>query len=164
LTFDELAARVVPATGLGIANDFSAFILDDANLFYSDVQGRMAIGDDANITGYSVGDQLPNSHGTVDTLIVGGDLDFTNGQVNGGNAVYGGTGHFASFGIPHGTTRQDDVIDFTAARIALQSLADDYAALPGNGTVQNVYGTIILKGTTRAKRLQHQRVALVERE
>jgi choice-of-anchor A domain-containing protein len=148
LTFEELSARVVPAINLGVATDFSAFILDDANLFYSDVQGKVAIGDDAKITGYGIGDRLPNSYGTVDVLIVGGDLDFTNGQVNGGNVVYGGTGHFASFGIPHGTTRQDDdVIDFAAARTELQNLATAYAGLPGNGSVQNNYGTIILKGT-----------------
>ena len=98
LTLDPLEDRAVPATGLGIANDFSAFVLDDANLFHSDVQGRVAVGDDATITGYAVGDQLPNSHGTRDDLIVGGDLHFTNGQVYFGNVAYGGTGYFDSFG------------------------------------------------------------------
>src|SRR2546423_11957291 len=76
----SLEARDVPATGLGVANDFGAFVLHDANLFFSDVQGRLAVGGNATITGYAVGDQLSNSNGNRDDLVVGGNLDFSNGQ------------------------------------------------------------------------------------
>ena len=74
LTFLQLEGRDVPSTGLGVANDYSAFVLHDVNAFYSDVQGRVAVGGDASFTGYSVGDSLANSNGTLDTLIVGGNL------------------------------------------------------------------------------------------
>src|SRR5262245_16817585 len=100
----SLDARDVPATGLGVANDYSAFVLHDANLFFSDVQGRLAVGGNATITGYAVGDHLANSNGTRDDLVVGGNLDFSNGQVFNGNAVYGGTGAIAAnSGHPHGS-------------------------------------------------------------
>lgn len=147
LAFDLLEARDVPATGLGVANDYSAFVLQDMNVFSSDVQGRVAVGGNASLTAYAVGDRLPASNGTRDDLIVGGNLSFTNGQLFAGNAVYAGTGNFGSFGIPNGTTRQGNALDFNAAGNALRALSDQYAALPANGSVVNQYGTIILTGT-----------------
>src|SRR5918993_1383668 len=112
LSCETLEGREVPATGLGIANDFSAFVLHDANLYQSDVQGRLAVGGNAAITAYAVGDLLPDSDGTRDDLIVGGNLNFTNGQVYYGNVVHGGNGTFGSFGHPNGTVRQGSVINF----------------------------------------------------
>jgi choice-of-anchor A domain-containing protein len=148
LSVISLEAREVPATGLGVANDFSAFILHDANLFNSDVEGRVAVGGDAKITAYAVGDHVANSNGTRDDLIVGGNLDASNGQVFFGNVVYGGTGTIAdNFGHPNGTVRQQSgVIDFAAAETSLDALSDGYAAMPATGTLVNQFGTIILNG------------------
>jgi choice-of-anchor A domain-containing protein len=143
-----LEARDVPAAGLGAANDFSAFILHDFNAQYSDVEGRVAVGGNATITGYAIGDHAGNSHGTRDDLIVGGNLNISNGQVFFGNTVYGGTGTIAqNFGHPNGTVRQQSgVIDFGAAEASLKALSDSYAATPATGNYVNSYGTIILKG------------------
>jgi choice-of-anchor A domain-containing protein len=144
-----LEAREVPATGLGVANDYSAFILHDANLFNSDVEGRVAIGGNATISAYAVGDHVTNSSGTRDDLIVGGNLNASNGQVFFGNVVYGGTGTIAdTFGHPNGSVRQQaGVIDFGAAETALDALSDSYAAMTATGTLINQFGTIILNGT-----------------
>ena len=142
----SLEAREVPATGLGVANDFSAFILGNLNVFNSDVQGRLAVGGNASLTAYAVGDQLSDSNGTRDDLIVGGNLSFTNGQLFFGNAVHGGTGNFGSFGVPNGTTRQGTVLDFNAAGNELRALADSYAEMPATGTLVDQFGTIILNG------------------
>jgi choice-of-anchor A domain-containing protein len=144
---EGLDGREVPATGLGVANDFSAFILHDLNAYQSDVQGRLAVGGNASLTAYAVGDKLLDSDGTRDDLIVGGNLNFTNGQVFFGNVVHGGTGTFGSFGHPNGTIRQGTVINFAAAETELETLSDGYAALAPNGTVQDSWGTIILTGT-----------------
>ena len=135
LSFSELDQRVLPATNLGIANNYGVFVLHDVNLFYSDVQAAVAVGGNATFNGYSVGDRLGNSYGTKDSLVVGGNLDFTNGQVNGGNVAYGGTGTFSMFGIPNGTTRHDSPINFGAASTELLGISDAFAALPGTGTV-----------------------------
>jgi choice-of-anchor A domain-containing protein len=144
----SLEARDVPATGLGVANDFSAFVLHDANLFNSDVEGRVAVGGNATITAYAVGDHVINSNGTRDDLIVGGNLNASNGQVFFGNVVYGGTGTIAdNFGHPNGAVRQQaGVIDFAAAETSLDALSDSYAGMAATGTLVNQFGTIILNG------------------
>src|SRR4051794_21634609 len=144
----NLEAREVPATGLGVANDFSAFVLHDANLFNSDVEGRVAVGGNAKVAAYAVGDHVANSGGTRDDLIVGGNLDASNGQVFFGNVVYGGAGTIAdNFGHPNGTVRQQaGVIDFAAAETSLDALSDGYAAMPATGSLVNQFGTIILNG------------------
>ena len=147
LRLETLEAREVPATGLGVANDYSAFILRNLNAFNSDIQGRVAVGGNANITAYAVGDRLADSDGSRDDLIVGGNLNFTNGQVFFGNIVYGGTGTFDQFGHPNGSIRQGTMLDFGAATAELNTLSNSYAALPANGTVRDQFGTIILKGT-----------------
>ena len=142
-----LEARDVPATGLGVANDYSAFILHDASLFNSDVEGRVAVGGNATLTAYGLGNHLANSNGTRDDLVVGGNLDFTNGQVFFGNVVYGGTGHFDMFGHPGGTIRQQaGVINFGQAETDLKALSDNYAGMAATGSLVNQYGTIILNG------------------
>ena len=148
LNLDILEDREVPATGLGVANDFSAFILRNLTAFNSDIQGRVAVGGNANITAYAVGDRLSDSDGGRDDLIVGGNLNFTNGQVFFGNVVYGGTGTFDMFGHPNGSIRQAAaLLDFNAATAELNALSHGYAALAQNGTVRNQFGTIILTGT-----------------
>src|SRR6476660_2130 len=106
INLDYLEARDVPATGLGVANDFNAFILHDLNAYQSDVQGRVAVGGTASLTAYGLGDELVDSDGMRNDLIVGGNLTFTNGQVFFGNVVYGGIGTFDHFGHPNGSVRQ----------------------------------------------------------
>src|SRR5262245_42347786 len=147
LRFEPLEARDVPATGMSVANDFSAFILQDLNVHTSDVQGRVAVGGNASLTAYGLGDHLTNSHGTRDDLIVGGNLTFTNGQVFFGNIVYGGPGTFALVRHPNGGIRQAAVMNFADASAQLLALSDSYAALAPTGTVRDRFGTIVLVGS-----------------
>lgn len=146
LSVEQLEGREVPASGLGIASDFSAFVLHDANLFWSGVGGRVAVGGNANFSSYAIGDQLTNSNGTRDDLIVGGNLQFTYGQVYNGNVVYGGTGTLTSVGLPHGTAHQGTVIDFGAADTDLHALSDQYAAMAPTATTKHAFGTVNLTG------------------
>jgi len=55
----------------------------------SDTQGRLFIGGDAILAAHSVGDQLNNSFGERDDLVVNGKLVYHSGRVYGGNIVYG---------------------------------------------------------------------------
>jgi len=146
LNVQTLEERDVPASGLGVASNFSAFYFENVNAFYSDIQGRVAVGGNATFTGYSVGDKLTNSHGTRDDLIVGGNLDYTNGQVFNGNTVHGGSVHTASFGSPNGTVKQGTPLDFGAAKTELTNLSNGWKAMPATGSVSNWYGAITLKG------------------
>src|SRR5581483_9841845 len=74
---------------LGPASDFTVFVLGDVNQSFTDTEGRMAVGRNATLNSFGVGDRLPNSHGSRDDLIVGNTLTMTGGQVFNGNAVYG---------------------------------------------------------------------------
>jgi choice-of-anchor A domain-containing protein len=149
LAIETLEAREVPATtyDLGVARDFNAFIFEDMNASTSDVEGRVAVGGDASFYAYGIGDKLPNSHGTRDDLIVGEDLDFTYGQVFGGNIVYGSTADLVGVGIPNGTARQaTGVVNFAAAESALTTMSNVLGAEAPNGSNRFSHSNLILRG------------------
>lgn len=142
----ELDAREVPAN-LGVASQFNAFVLNDAYLTNSDVEGRLAVGGSALLENYSVGAQLPNSYGTSDSLVVGNWLGFTNGQVNGGNIAVGQSATLTSVGIPNGTLRYDaNAVNFADAKADLLGKSAAFAGLASNGTVTNNWGNLVLTG------------------
>ncbi len=153
LGIQTLEAREVPASGLGVASNFSAFYFEDVNAHYSDIQGRVAVGGNANFTGYSIGDKLTNSNGTRDDLIVGKALDYTNGQVFNGNTVYGTTVHTESFGHPNGDVHQGTPINFAAAKTELTNLSNGWKAMAATGTTSSWYGAITLKGTNAGQNI-----------
>jgi choice-of-anchor A domain-containing protein/uncharacterized repeat protein (TIGR01451 family) len=134
---------------LGPAKGFNVFVLNDVNQPSSDTQGKMAVGRDAYLANYSVGDMLPNSNGTIDVLVVGRNLTFISGAVYGGNIVYGGTSNLPvpSVSVIHGTIRQDSVINFDAARAYLQNLSSQLGGYTANGTTEFLWGTITCTGT-----------------
>jgi len=134
---------------LGPAKGFNVFILQDVNQPSSDTQGKMAVGRDAYLANYSVGDMLPNSNGTVDVLITGRNLTFLSGAVYGGNVVYGDSTNLPvpSVSIIHGTLRQDSVINFDSARVYLQTLSSTLAGYTINGNTSFQWGSLTLTGT-----------------
>lgn len=144
----EFTASVVADHPLGIASDFNMFVFDDLTQNYTDTQGRMAVGGNATLNGYGAGTSLQGSGGTRDDLIVGGNLVFNNGQVYSGNIVYGGTATTSSLGIPQGTIRQDQVIDFDAAEAYLTGRSEAWANIAANGMTVNQWGGITLTGTS----------------
>lgn len=146
LGIEQLEGRDVPASGLGIASDFSAFVLHNTTVHASAIEGRAAVGGNGSFINYALGNVLTNSHGLRDDVIVGGNATITSAQVFNGNTVYGGIGTFTSIGQPNGTARQGSVIDFASAETDLLALSDLYAAIPINGTVQSAYGVVTLTG------------------
>jgi choice-of-anchor A domain-containing protein len=149
LSLEALEVRDVPTVyTLGAAADFNLFAIDDVDAFSSDVEGRVAVGDQATFTGYGIGDRLPNSNGTRDDLIVGTDLVYTNGQVFNGNIVYGTSGDLQSVGIPNGDDRQQaGVVDFAAADADLTNTANVLGGELPNGLTKIRYSNITLRGT-----------------
>ncbi|MEM9805422.1 MAG: choice-of-anchor A family protein [Cyanobacteria bacterium P01_D01_bin.56] len=74
---------------LGEAADYNVVVLGDYTMFNTDVQGKLAVGGDLNTHTFGVGERLRgDTHGN--TLVVGGDINLSNGKVY-GDAVYGGT-------------------------------------------------------------------------
>ncbi|MBI5727571.1 MAG: choice-of-anchor A family protein, partial [Ignavibacteriales bacterium] len=135
---------------LGPAKEFNMFVLEDMTVPSSDTQGKLAVGRDASLQGYSVGDQLPNSNGTEDVLVVGHDLTFLTGRVYNGNVVYGNSTNLPrySVSIDEGTLRKDTVVDFAAAGVYLRNLSTQLSVQPVNGTTTyQPFNEVTLVGT-----------------
>ncbi len=131
----SVAALNNAVVDLGPAKEYNMFVLQDLIQPSSDTQGKLAVGRDAHLDGYSVGDQLENSFGAVDILVVGHDLTFLNGSVMNGNVVYGNSSNLprTSVDVLNGTVRKASVIDFNAAASYLNNLSTQLAAQPVNG-------------------------------
>ena len=137
------------AFDLGAAAGYNLFALNDVKQPSSDTQGKVAVGHNAHFGAYSVGDQLPNSNGTEDVLIVGNDLTFTSGAVYGGNVVYGNTTNLpqSSVSISNGTLRHDSPVDFASAQTYLQNLSAQLSSYTVNGTSNMQWGGLTLSGS-----------------
>lgn len=134
---------------LGPAKGYNAFVLKDLNQPSSDTEGKLAVGRDAFLANYSVGDKLPSSSGTIDALIVGRNLTFTSGAVYGGNVVYGNSTNLPIYPVSYvdGTLRHDSPIDFAAAAVYLQNLSAQLSTQPANGTTFMEWGAANMVGT-----------------
>ena len=132
----------------GAATGFNLFVLGNINQPSSDTEGKAAIGGNAFFSNYSVGDKLPLSNGTVDVLIVNGNLTFISGNIDGGNVVYGENTNLPQMvvGIPDGTLRKDTPIDFTAAKTHLINLSEQLSTYDENGVDSVQWGCIYLHG------------------
>lgn len=139
---------------LGVAKDYNVFVLDTIQSSHCDIQGKLAAGKYAELSGYSVGDQLPSGSGNV--AIVGEHLSFLVGRVYNGKAVYGKyitstTGFSADDGIVQDST----VIDFDAATTQLRNLSNQLSLLTTNGTQTLEYNHLALKGTNSTLNVFH---------
>ncbi len=148
LAFQALEARDVPAAyDLGAATDFNLVAFNDIDVFNSDVEGRVAVGHDAAVKSYGMGDKLTNSHGTRDDLIVGHDLAFQYGQVFNGNIVHGNSGILDGVGTPNGTSRQQaNVLDFAAMSTDLTAKSALWGAEAPNGRTWERHDNIYMRG------------------
>ena len=133
------AAAPAFALSLGTADAYNAFIFGDFTSQNSDVQGRLAAGGNVSLQNYALGDGLPvDTSGTTNTLVAGGSLTFTNGQINNGNAVIGQTATLSGVNVPQGTLTQNAAvpIDFAAEQTYLTDLSTQLAAMAATGTVK----------------------------
>jgi choice-of-anchor A domain-containing protein len=133
----------------GPATGFNTFMSGDATLRWSDTEGRMAVGGNANLTDYSVGLKIPASENKRDSFVVGRNLTFLRGESLNGPIAHGGT---ASLTQVNATTRKATPIDFAATQTYLRSLSTHWAGLQANGKTTAQYwggptAYIELKGT-----------------
>ncbi|MHC1738611.1 MAG: choice-of-anchor A family protein [Ignavibacteriaceae bacterium] len=135
---------------LGIAADYNLFVLDDLLQPSSDTEGKIAVGRSADLANYSVGYAYPNSNGTEDVLVVGGNLTYRSGAVYSGNVAYGISTNLPinQATINQGTLRQANVIDFEAARDYLTSLSTQLGQLSPNGSVTFEWGSLNCSGSS----------------
>jgi choice-of-anchor A domain-containing protein/uncharacterized repeat protein (TIGR01451 family) len=130
---------------LGAAQNYNLFILEDLNQPSSDTQGKVAVGKDANLSNYSVGDQL--AAGNEDVLIVGHDLKYTSGRVYNGNVIYGNSSNLPQTSVSiDGTLSQGNPIDFAAAKAYLEGLTASLSNYTVSGTTTFEWGGLKLTG------------------
>jgi choice-of-anchor A domain-containing protein len=131
--------------------DFNVYTLQDATFSGNPVggslvQGRVASGGNATLTSMTIGGGLPNSNGTRDDLIVGGNLTYNSGALASGNIVYSGTATLTNVTMKHGTARQVANPLSTSTDAWAANVATTWASLPANGSVTGA-GTTALNLT-----------------
>lgn len=107
------------AFSLGPAADYNVFVLGDLNQSNTDIEGRLAVGGNATLSGgFGVGANI----GSGNVLVAGNNLSLNNGQVY-GDAIYGGTAALTGGANVTGNLSQGNSIDFAAAGQELRSLS-----------------------------------------
>ena len=130
---------------LGPAKDYNLFVLEDITQPSSDTEGKVAVGGNASFANYSIGDKLNANAG--DVLIVGKHLEFTSGRIYNGNVVYGQTTNLPITAVTiDGTIETGNPIDFTAAKLYLQTLSTTLSTYNANGNTTFQWGGLTLDG------------------
>ncbi|BCX82850.1 hypothetical protein MIT9_P2441 [Methylomarinovum caldicuralii] len=136
-----LLPLTVQAISLGVAGRYNLVVLGDMIGEYSDVEGRVAVGGDATLSHYAVGQLLSDSDNFSATLVVGGDLIFHDGRVYHGNAYYGGSADIQHVGfyaddpaVPTGRPVAGAPLNFTALTQDLYDRSSAWAGLAANGS------------------------------
>ncbi len=138
------------AFDLGVASDYNVFALCSVNFPSSDTECKVAVGWDAYMSYYSVGDKMNPSNGDEDALVVGRSLTFVSGAVFNGNVVYGTDTNLpqSNVTISGGSLIQDpNRIDFAAAGTYLKNLSAQLGGYTVNGTTTYQWGGLSLDGT-----------------
>jgi choice-of-anchor A domain-containing protein/uncharacterized repeat protein (TIGR01451 family) len=141
---DYASLNNAPLT-LGVAGDYNLFVINDLEQPSSDTQGKVAVGRNATLSNYSIGDALSANSG--DVFIVGRKVTFTSGRVYNGNLVYGHFKDIQSTVTVDGDIRQDNVIDFNAAETYLRNLSTNLSGYTVNGTTAFQWGGLTLTGS-----------------
>ncbi|MCU7495074.1 MAG: choice-of-anchor A family protein [Ignavibacteria bacterium] len=133
---------------LGVASNYNLFVFGDLVQPSCDTQGRLAVGRDAKLANYSVGDQLSATPGS-DVLVVGRNLSFTSGAVYYGNVAYGNSTNLPIDMVSiDGTLRQASPVDFDAAKTYLRNLSSQLSTQAANDTAKFEWSSLVLRGST----------------
>ncbi|PZP27796.1 MAG: hypothetical protein DI603_20950 [Roseateles depolymerans] len=127
---------------LGLDPSLNLLAFGNMNVSSSDVEGRVAVGGNANISGYSI--NTKNGSGALYAgtgLTVGGNLSFSSGTVWGGVQV-GGSYTPNNSGTVKGTVQSGSGFDFTGELTRLNQLSQSWDALTNTGSVVDQWGTL----------------------
>ncbi|MCF8259581.1 MAG: choice-of-anchor A family protein [Melioribacteraceae bacterium] len=132
---------------LGTAKDYNVFVIEDIEQPSSDTEGRMAVGESAKFSNYSIGDKLPEESG--DVLIVGENLTYISGRIYNGNLVYGESTNFPDpdMASVDGDIIQGERIDFNKEERYLSQLSKDLSKREDNMEMDYKYLKVTLYGT-----------------
>ncbi|ADO75189.1 choice-of-anchor A family protein [Stigmatella aurantiaca] len=147
-TAREVTAPHCPSSCLGIhLGDYNLFLREDFTSTGT-IQGKLAVGGNIHLSGFSVGMGLPDSHASS-TLVAGGNLTLTNGAVAGA-AWYRGSYTAQGVTFSRGTATQGvppDFVDFADRFAALENLSTHLASQPHHGITQSNAWSVTMSGT-----------------
>lgn len=163
LSFATSAQAAVTTIDLGAAKGYSAFIFGNvgssAASGFHDVEGRLAVGGDAWLNSFSVG-QKSTAGASAPSIVTGGSLNIGSGAIyNGGGlgqAVYGVSNSNASVNTSQwfepGTFSKGNAstLDFSAAKQQLTTLSNEVSQLKPTGTVVMENSGYTLRGDINA--------------
>lgn len=143
LTACVSVSSLVYANPLGAAAPYNLVSFGNMTAQNSDVEGKVAVGGNANLQNYSIAFRDPGGN----AFLVGGNVSFTNGSIY-GNLIYGGTASLTNVGFPTGGSAIQGTppFDFAAAYTFLRQHSTFWAGLTPNGTVTNFFGELRLQG------------------
>jgi len=149
LTVFSAFAQTTNYTNLGQVTDYNVYVIGNSNLSGSDIQGKVAVGRNAIFANYSVADQIPNSSGSEDVLIVSDSLWYEGGRVYSGNVVYGEFADVSDNLIldGEGEVLQGNPIDFTEISLEVADISTQWKSLPANGSATLENTTLMLVGS-----------------
>lgn len=139
-----LAASAVHAgpISLGLDSSLNLLAFGHMNVSSSDVEGRVAVGGNATISGYSVNTKTGSSALYGGTgLTVGGNLNFANGSIWGGAIVGGSYTPHASGTVMGGVTTGQGFA-FGSEYQRLNALSATLDGLANTGTAIDQWGTL----------------------
>ena len=134
-----------PASAALITNlGYNLFTTGSAAESNSDFEGRAAIGGNASFSSFSINSRNTGSQ----ALVAGGNLTFTNGQVN-GNAYVGGTVATSGLNVTGTLYNPSNPLNFSALGAQLSSDSQLLASLTATGTAiyDNGLGREVLNST-----------------
>lgn len=141
-----LPAAAHAATVLDVTN-YNAVVFGNYEASNSDVEGSLAVGGNATLRSYSVGSKLPTAANGTNTLIVGGNLSATDGQLSRGNLVVGGTNTSTRFTVANGTTTTGVSFDFAGLGAQLRDTSSSLSQYANTAQTVNNYGALNLTGS-----------------
>jgi choice-of-anchor A domain-containing protein len=129
-------------------SDYNLFLLEDYSEGHN-LAGKVAAGGNITLDGFGVGSALPDDN-VSNTLVAGGNLHLTNGN------VFGATWYGGSYtptpnwtvNLHRGTAAQGTPIDFAARFAELRSLSSRLATQQApHGTTEPQWGNLYMTGT-----------------
>lgn len=136
------ASAMASVLDFGVAGQFNAFIFENFTSSNSDVEGAVAVGGNMTVQNYSV--NALNKPVDNFALVVGNNLNYTNGSVSHGNIYVGGTATTTSFGASGAIVNGSSPINFTQERTYLENLSASIKNLSPTGTVTYAFSGVQL--------------------
>ena len=140
------------AQDFGSAQPYNALVFNNFIANASDVEGRLAAGQNIQLTSYAIAQKLTESSSDDPVLIAGGDIHFDNGKAYFGSILAAGSTDKVSESVRNGMASGARVeanaslpIDFAQVQTELTQLSASLAALEPTGEVEFKWGGAYLE-------------------